>query len=1144
MVKASFFSLIIFSFISLYWILPSLIIVLEGVVLQPDYVLTVEMLNAFSRPSLLSVFRLMGDWWPRISLTPIQFIPNWLGIGLTFTIPIIALLSVILYKNNKRYGRYVIFLAATSLFIIFLNKGNQVPISWFYQKLYEIPILGWMFRVPSKWAMLLAFPYTLLATLTIYRFIGWSKNFKNGLFNMGRKIAMILIITFIFTSTALVSWPMFTGDFGGAFKPEEIPDEYLQLYDWLEKQNSDFKILMYPFPPEWGIPKSTIKYDNYWKFTESKLLNNQSDTISKLLSVWGVRYIILREDTLKNEEKDIIRSKLTNQENLRLVKTFGSLKVFENENYIDVLNVPMQNMVSTKLEDLASLVNIDYFNPINSSLLFLDQMTFTNKYDQTLVTDVIIMDENSLDLSLSFLEDRYVIKPFDAIIHHNPSEIWSKAGTGDPLHGPWHSYLEKRNIENWEFDYGKGLIFTWAPSILEEPLPLKKEDIFIAYDFEDNFSSWSVNAPNMQKIFLTNIFHHGKSSLAVELNASEWGWKTVSSSLIPVTYESQYKWVFYVKGKNAYKVHARVNEYNEAKELLESHHMVGIGSGDFDWEEVCFNFIPGSFDSKYMQLHIWHGHETNQTLPNKMWIDDVKIYHLNDYLKPNSLEMPFNIEKDGSYELFIRYFKNQDGGKIGLHLDGNLLNIIETEDQLNKFTWGHLKTLDLKRGSHTLTLENIVGFNAVNIFALIPANEYKNIEMETYNLLKDKRVIYLFETETDLYRKNTEVLNVGGKASNGELLQLQADSKIWGDIEIQRDGNYTVALRLNGSALIKIDNQTFTVNSTYLNFVYFNLHLMQGQHRIELLSEQYQPIIWTFDKTEKDFEEWKENTPESLIYDLSQDMENEKNCLKAELNNSTWGWKTINSPLIPVNSDKEYLWEFEIKGENAHAVHAKVVEYNKSKNIIQAVRLGSIGDGIFDWKNVSFPFKPTSANTSYMQLQIWHGHNTPQPLPNTIWLDNVRTYGHSPSQIDVLWIYSAKENETIDDIFSPKENPAKIITYEKVDPTKYIIKINATSPFMLSFAESYDPLWVAYVDGTEYQPVPLYSIINGFWINKTGDLEIVLRYKPQDWFEIGSIISITALIGCVGYLLYDWKKNDKRIEMIKIKIYTILKRKK
>jgi len=55
--------------------------------------------------------------------------------------------------------------------------------------------------------------------------------------------------------------------------------------------------------------------------------------------------------------------------------------------------------------------------------------------------------------------------------------------------------------------------------------------------------------------------------------------------------------------------------------------------------------------------------------------------------------------------------------------------------------------------------------------------------------------------------------------------------------------------------------------------------------------------------------------------------------------------------------------------------------------------------------------------------------------------------------------------------------------------------------------------------------IPLYSIINGFWINETGNLEITIRYKPQDWFEIGLMISATTFIGCVGYLFYDWRKE-------------------
>jgi hypothetical protein len=116
--------------------------------------------------------------------------------------------------------------------------------------------------------------------------------------------------------------------------------------------------------------------------------------------------------------------------------------------------------------------------------------------------------------------------------------------------------------------------------------------------------------------------------------------------------------------------------------------------------------------------------------------------------------------------------------------------------------------------------------------------------------------------------------------------------------------------------------------------------------------------------------------------------------------------------------------------------------------------------------------------------------------------------------LDVVWIYSTeKENETLEDIFTTNETPATILNYTKIDPTKYIVKVNAIKPYMLSFAESYDPLWIAYVDYNKdkSRSVPLYSVINGFWINKTGEYELIIEYEPQRWFYIGSIITIVSL---------------------------------
>jgi hypothetical protein len=1056
--KWKFFGLIIwllpiFFILNLFWIFPLINSYFAGVELTSLSILTKEsyyMLNAHT--SIINSLRFQADFWmPTREL----FIPEniyafsiWAFSGLI--LPIFAFsASVLRYKKKEIFS-----LTMLSLLIILIATAPLSPIE-LVDKLYahfifNIPS-GVMFRTSYKWLLLLSFPIVLLSTFSLSGLFFKLKRRGNKKFN--KKISVVIISflsVILLISSAVNSWPLLTGDISDSFEPKVLNEEYEKIYEILQSNysNDSFKIVFWPKSPNWRAPVPIVKDSLYINYLRKSVEDNKVDDLGSRLAPLNVRYLIFDGRT---QDEIKLYNGLLKQNDVREIYQKENLSLFEIENPKMIIR-PVNTICSSEgFSKIQSNIN-------NSAWFF---------HDQSLDFEKEIVEQCRLlfgDILFNYLWNAKIISPFSFTQFHNPSKYWSKAATNDPLHAPWHTYLEKRNIENWDFDYGMGLVFTWSTSFLDEPFFLGDEDVYQAFDFENNNIIWNINAQNTQKMFLSDESHHGTKSLVVELNASSWGWKTISSPLIPATYGSQYKWEFYVKGKDAYEVHAKVIEYNETEELIESHHTMGIGSSDFDWKKIFFNFIPTSPDTKYMQLQLWHGHETNQTLPNKIWIDDVRIYNLSDYLIPNSLEIPFNVEKDGSYELFIRYFQNKDGGKIVLQLDRNLLATIETEDQLNKFTCSHLETLDLKRGSHTLTLENMEGFNAVNIFALIPSDEYKNIEMEIYDLLEDKRVIYIFEAETDLYRKNTEVLNAGGRASNGELLQLQADSKIWRNIEIQKEGSYAVALRLNGSALIKIDNQTFAANSTHLDFTYFGLHLEQGQHEIEILPGRHQSITWTFDKAENSFEEWKENTLESPIYSLSLDKENETSCLKAELYNSTWGWKLINSPLMPISSNKEYLWEFEIKGENVHAAHAKVVEYNKSKNIIKSTYLSSIGDGTFDWKNVSFSFKPTSTNTSYMQLQIWHGHNTSQPLPNRIWLDNVRTYRCPSSQIDVLWIYSTEENETIDDLFSSKETPAKIITYEKVDPTKYIMTINATSPFMLSFAESYDPLWVAYVE--------------------------------------------------------------------------------
>lgn len=117
-------------------------------------------------------------------------------------------------------------------------------------------------------------------------------------------------------------------------------------------------------------------------------------------------------------------------------------------------------------------------------------------------------------------------------------------------------------------------------------------------------------------------------------------------------------------------------------------------------------------------------------------------------------------------------------------------------------------------------------------------------------------------------------------------------------------------------------------------------------------------------------------------------------------------------------------------------------------------------------------------------------------------------------------------------ILTEYKGDTQITNYTKIKPTLWKVNVNTSKPFLLSFSETYDKLWEAtvYIDGKKIEvidPVPIYSVINGFWISETGNLEIVIRYKPQDWFDIGILISMIVLISCIGYTLYDWRINNK-----------------
>jgi hypothetical protein len=122
----------------------------------------------------------------------------------------------------------------------------------------------------------------------------------------------------------------------------------------------------------------------------------------------------------------------------------------------------------------------------------------------------------------------------------------------------------------------------------------------------------------------------------------------------------------------------------------------------------------------------------------------------------------------------------------------------------------------------------------------------------------------------------------------------------------------------------------------------------------------------------------------------------------------------------------------------------------------------------------------------------------------------------------------------LDDLFEAEQGPN--VSYEMVSPSKYKAHIaGGDAPFLLVFSESYHPMWKAYIDGEELSSIPVYSLVNGFYINKTGNFDVTIYFTGQTYADIGVQISLTTLIFVAVILAVPSKKFEQLETYIKQK---------
>lgn len=86
------------------------------------------------------------------------------------------------------------------------------------------------------------------------------------------------------------------------------------------------------------------------------------------------------------------------------------------------------------------------------------------------------------------------------------------------------------------------------------------------------------------------------------------------------------------------------------------------------------------------------------------------------------------------------------------------------------------------------------------------------------------------------------------------------------------------------------------------------------------------------------------------------------------------------------------------------------------------------------------------------------------------------------------------------------------LSYKKINPAKYIVHVKNLSPFILVFSELFNDAWQASYQSNAYKHLRTNFYANGWFIDKTGEFDIVIEYLPQRLLEFGEKVSISSYL--------------------------------
>lgn len=475
------------------------------------------------------------------------------------------------------------------------------------------------------------------------------------------------------------------------------------------------------------------------------------------------------------------------------------------------------------------------------------------------------------------------------------------------------------------------------------------------------------------------------------------------------------------------------------------------------------------------------------------------------------IDMPFSIAQDSEYEVWIRLAYAPDRGELSLYLDGELVEKLKPEaDFWTTLRWLKIPVSEIPEGSHVLTLSNDgTGYNDVDAVCIAEKTVFQAKFAEYLGKLQsfDGRLICLLRPEDFLEGSNVSKWLVFPQPYEGNVLR----------------GENEVNLSYQASA-----NASSVEDRTNLKASY----AIDGNYTTRWASTPFEELPqWL----ELDWPNPHDVTSVKISFEhaKAEDYEiqtwNEKESIWETQVNITGNteMQRLHSFEKPVETSKLRLYVAKYDGFEAVSVYEfEVYEEPEARATLPLVRNGTYQCYVRANSNEELGKLRVKIGEKLSEISL---HNTSSEYR---WFDagtfNLSTYDNTLEldalgkvEVSQILLYSLQSNETslpLEQLFGNNRSDV-LIEYIQENPCRYRLKVNADKPFFLVFSESYNPLWKILAGDESISSFPAYSLVNGYFINKTGDFELILYFAGQSYVDLGLRIASVSFVAIVTMLL-------------------------